>query len=182
MYVYSNARWAAVAILVIVQLSLVGPNSLAAEPDPASVGSALARCRAIVSPELRLACFDNVSGEESRPATVVPGVPVTTTGGTQSKAIATRGSTPKIVREKPPRSTEPSEFPVAIVRANVDGLGRVLFFLDNKELWRQDTPELLSIGTKFPRKAEIKKGRLGSYTIRLEGQASRIPVSFVRTY
>lgn len=190
-----RGSWSA-SICLFLLFSVSARTAFAQESGTGDLEAAIAKCRTIESPEGRLSCYDRVTRTSAAgakapdarapdPATehgsvVTPSAPAA--AERPAAAIAVPRRPQEIIEKKSPAPARENRFSVSVLKSGTDELGRLLFFLDNKELWRQVSYESLSSGARFPRNAEIRKERLGSYTIKLDGYSARIPISFVRNY
>src|ERR1035438_4366123 len=147
----------------------IGSSSLSAEPSTA----ALLACLEITSSASRLACFDRAAAALSAisgpvvPATpAAPAAPAPATGQAQHFGLSEKA----IAANEVAAGTRATDVPN--IEAHIIGLsqaagGRIVFELDNGQVWRQLEPERDMLA-KAGDAATISRGWLGSYWLELK--------------
>jgi len=159
------------AFIVLIALALAAP-AVAAEEPPAAI-KALGACRAIADNAQRLACYDREAGAlvqsvESKETVVLDKQEVRKT-----KRSLFGFALPKLPFFDNDKDEKEDEFtqieePIKTVRSI--GYGRFRFTLGDGATW--ETTEGLNAFPKPGQKVLIKKGLMGSYFIRFEGNRS----------
>jgi len=138
-----------------------------------------ADCAAIESSDERLACFDAAygAGAETPPDTAsapVDGGPAEPAAGVVVPAAAAAGAaqvtTPSEADfgiEKPKSETEGESLTSGIAAVKRDGYDKLIFELDNGQVWRQI--EYKRFSAKAGQVAEIRHGSFGSYKFYIKG-------------
>jgi hypothetical protein len=159
------------AFTATIALALAAPAAAADEP-PAAI-KALAACRAITDSAQRLACYDREAGAlvqsvESKETVVLDKQAVRNT-----KRSLFGFSLPKLPFFGGDKDEKQDEFtqieePIKTIRSI--GYGRFRFTLGDGATW--ETTEGVNAFPKPGQKVLIKKGLMGSYFIRFEGNRS----------
>jgi hypothetical protein len=144
-----------------------GVPSVASEPPAASLAALLA-CRALTSASSRLACFDResaaLSAASSPLVSTTPAAPASAPGAPQHAELSdTAGATRNTAGT---RAADQPNIEAHIIGLSQAAGGRLIFELDNGQVWRQSEPEedmLAKIGDA----ATISHGLLGSYWLEL---------------
>jgi hypothetical protein len=159
------------AFTAIIALALAAPAAAADEP-PAAI-KALAACRAITDSAQRLACYDREAGAlvqsvESKETVVLDKQAVRNT-----KRSLFGFSLPKLPffgNDKDEKQDEFTQIEEPIKTIRSIGYGRFRFTLGDGATW--ETTEGINAFPKPGQKVVIKKGLMGSYFIRFEGNRS----------
>ena len=147
----------------------------------------LRRCAAIEDETARHACYDEAlrsdggapvpaaTAENESPATytepVVPPVDTRAPVDTRSEAELVREDFGREAKKK----REPKSIEVVVIEATVNARGRYIYRTEDGQLWRQiDTND--PYYRRFPVAAQIKKGLMGTYFIKVEGVAGKVRV------
>ena len=175
-------------LLGVIVLAAAVPAAVSAQ----SVGNAaLVACSAKVSDAERLACYDGlvrgISSEargvaEKREADRKAQAALAAAEAEKARAAAAaqaeaakRDSFGKAQTDE----ERIDELPVAINEVMRDKLGRAVFLLDNGQMWRQTEAYPLP-PLREGVKATLKRGTLGSYRIKIEGNNRNITVIRMR--
>jgi len=156
---------------VLIALALAAP-AVAADEPPAAI-KALGACRTIADNAQRLACYDKEAGAllqsvESKQTVVLDKQAVTKT-----KRSLFGFSLPRLPFFGDDKDDKQDEFtqieePIKTVRSI--GFGKFRFTLGDGAVW--ETTEGINAFPKPGEKVVIKKGLMGSYFIRFEGNRS----------
>jgi hypothetical protein len=158
------------AFTVLIALTLSAPAAAADEP-PAAI-KALGACRAIADNAQRLACYDQAAGSLLQSVERKETVVLDKQAVTKTKRSLFGFSLPKLPffggdKDEKEEFTQIEE-PMKTVRSI--GLGRFRFTLNDGATW--ETTEGINAFPKPGQKVLIKKGLMGSYFIRFEGNRS----------
>jgi hypothetical protein len=159
------------AFTAMIALALAAPAAAADEP-PAAV-KALGACRAIADNAQRLACYDREAGAllqsvESKETVVLDKQEVRKT-----KRSLFGFALPKLPffgNDKDEKEDEFTQIEEPIQTVRSIGYGRFRFTLGDGATW--ETTEGINAFPKAGQKVLIKKGLMGSYFIRFEGNRS----------
>lgn len=151
---------------------------LAAASAAANADNGLQRCAKLVDDVARLACYDGLAKQ-----------PVTTAG----QALPAPGQTPPRDDDgaapatgpgqehvQPARTVEDAEYTAALLGVGENNYGRLLFELDNGQVWRQLDSRFVALPDAFPAEVTITKGLLGSFNLRIGDDGRRIKVRRVK--
>lgn len=158
------------AFTVLIAMGLSAPAT-AADDQPAAV-KALDACRAIADNAQRLACYDQAAGSLLQSVERKETVVLDKQAVTKTKRSLFGFSLPRLPffgndKDEKEEFTQIEE-PMKTVRSI--GLGRFRFTLDDGATW--ETTEGINAFPKPGQKVLIKKGLMGSYFIRFEGNRS----------
>ena len=163
-----NGQFGALALGIIAFSS---PVRAAAPPARAPVVEAVVACRAIVSGDERLACFDKAVAAFTAAETTGD---VVTIDREQRRAVRRQAfglALPSLtIFDRGDKPEEVNRLTVSIAEVSKTLYGKWIVKLDDGAVWRQtDDDELL----KAPHKgssAVISKGSLGSFFMKIDGQ------------
>jgi hypothetical protein len=137
--------------------------------DPAEID----RCRTIVDPAQRLACFDRASTAPAAPtpAVVVPAAP--------AAAAPAAARVEDFGKPPPPAPAEVTRISAGVREFARTARGRAVFVLDNGQTWRQidgDTSVVHEPAPGEPLKVVIERGLLDSYNLMIDGRNGMVKV------
>ena len=143
------------SLLFLIACAAVSAPALAVDRDD------LLSCAAISDDGERLACYDKLSvGEAAKPA-----------------------PPPKSERDfgKPATRPEaPEEIVAGLSRFAEDAYGKLVFTLDNGQIWKQADFTHMVLRREEDRRVVINRNASGAYWLELEGGSKRIRVTRVR--
>jgi hypothetical protein len=156
---------------VLIALALAAP-AVAADEPPAAI-KALGACRAIADNAQRLACYDREAGAlmqsvESKETVVLDKQAVTKTKRSLFGFALPR--LPFFDSDKDDKKEEFTQIEEPIKTVRSIGFGKFRFTLDDGAVW--ETTEGINAFPKPGEKVVIKKGLMGGYFIRFEGNRS----------
>jgi hypothetical protein len=125
------------------------------------------RCAAIEDRDQRLSCFDELSRTGSAP-------PAEQAAQKQTDDAQDRFGLPW---QSPPGERQPRT--AAVVATKRDPYGKLTLTLDNGQVWKQLDSKSFRIPDEEPR-VVIWKGRLGGFSLKLEGSTKAIRVKRIR--
>ncbi len=137
-------------------------------------------CAAIEAADERLACFDRVFGSsedaqaEGRTAEPAAAAPAQDAGVSAAAAAAAGASAVSSEEadfglEKPKSETEGKSLTSGIARVGKDGYGKLIFELENGQVWQQT--EYKRFSAREGQTAVIRHGSFGSYKMYIEGKS-----------
>lgn len=147
----------------------IGSSALSAESSTA----ALLACREITSSASRLACFDREAAALSAiSGAVVPATlagPASATGQAQHFGLSEKAIAAKEVAAGTRAADVPKDIEAHIIGLSQAAGGRLVFELDNGQVWRQLEPERDMLAQPGDA-ATISRGWLGSYWLELKSR------------
>jgi hypothetical protein len=158
------------AFTVLFALALAAP-AVAADEPPAAI-QALGACRAMTDNAQRLACYDRAAGALLQSVAAKETVVLDKQAVTKTKRSLFGFSLPRLPffgdgKDEKEEFTQIDE-PIKTIRSI--GYGRFRFTLDEGATW--ETTEGINALPKPGEKVLIKKGLMGSYFIKFEGNRS----------
>ena len=159
------------ALTVLTAFAMAAP-AVAADEPPAAI-QALNACRAITDDAQRLACYDKAAGALLQSVQNKETVVLDKQAVTKTKRSLFGFSLPRLPFFGNDKDDEKEEFtqieePIKTVRSI--GYGKFRFTLGDGATW--ETTEGINAFPKPGQKVLIKKGLMGSYFIRFEGNRS----------
>lgn len=160
------------AFTAIIALALAAPAAAAADEPPAAI-KALAACRAITDNAQRLACYDREAGALVQSVQSKETVVLDKQAVRNTKRSLFGFSLPRLPffgNDKDEKQDEFTQIEEPIKTIRSIGYGRFRFTLGDGATW--ETTEGVNAFPKSGEKVLIKKGLMGSYFIRFEGNRS----------
>ena len=146
----------------------------------------LLACGQITAAADRLACYDGVagrlSGDEPKNVVAVASPPPPAAEPEPEPAEAGSSTLGEKYLERPKRQKKekPADVDVVVTKVDRDARGRMRYYLENGQIWRQAEDRSVSKPRSIPTPAKIKVGFLGSHAIRIDGTKSSIKVRRVK--
>lgn len=141
---------------------------------------ALESCRALVSPDERLTCYDK-SVERFVLHDRTADAQSTATGGSAEAAMETQAADPADAPQATPEWAQapsppvlradpgPQEFTGVVVRIVRTSAGRHLFFLEDGSVWEQTQDVRVRLPASLPAQVELRSRRTGNPIMSFEG-------------
>ena len=152
--------------------------------EKSSVEERILSCAGFTNIDQRLSCFDLLAVEldpshhlDSEPVAVEPELIDSLQENPQENII-----TPTIRSENTEPAGEVSEksgpgyYTLTLSGAEKDTFGLWVFTFENGEIWRQIEGGYASLPDQFPAEATIRRGALGSHSMRIEGNHRLVKV------
>ncbi|MBA2919193.1 hypothetical protein GON01_14935 [Sphingomonas sp. MAH-20] len=159
------------AVTVLTAFALAAP-AVAADEPPAAI-QALGACRAIADNAQRLACYDQAAGALLQSVERKETVVLDKQAVTKTKRSLFGFSLPRLPffgNDKDDKEDEFTQIEEPITTVRSIGYGRFRFTLGDGATW--ETTEGINAFPKPGQKVLIKKGLMGSYFIKFEGNRS----------
>ncbi len=167
-------------------LGLVITAILAGGANAQDWEKSLLACGQLSGAAERLACYDRIAGQVRRGSPQPPpGEALPPPEPTNPKPAVVQGESDRLgekylERTKRKKKEKPQDFEVVVTRVDRDARGRMRYFLENGQIWRQAIDRSVSKPRSLPIAAKIKVGFLGSHAIRIEGTKSSVKVKRVK--
>lgn len=166
----SRSKAGAVAL---VALAVAGSAFAQSKPEPrASVFQSLLDCKAKTDPAERLACFDAATaslGEAEKKGDIVV-VDREMAKAARRQAFGFNMPSLDIFKGAEDKPEEADSLLAPVERAYRGGDNKWVFELEGGAVWAQNDNEQILREPKAGSKVEIKKGAVGSYFLKVDGQ------------
>ncbi len=163
------------AAVLVAQPALTSAWAAAPKPkvDQAPAVQAVVQCRAIIDSAQRLACFDAAAAKLDDAQARGDLVTIDRAQRQTLRKEAFGFALPSLsVFDKGEKADDVNTLTTKLVRATADGQGRLHIVLEGDQHWSQVDSTVLALDPKPGETAVVKKGLLGSYTMKIGGQPS----------
>ncbi|MEM7280203.1 MAG: hypothetical protein AAF438_01035 [Pseudomonadota bacterium] len=146
----------------------------------------IALCAGISDPSERLACFDGLAAGKALPAAPasVAGPTKPAEQPTPTPTVADDGTEALgekyLERSKREKKEKKTNYDVVVAKVDKDTRGRLRYYLESGQIWRQTEVRNVSRPRSLPTPATISVGFLGSHAIRIQGVKSSVKVKRVK--
>jgi len=162
----------AVALIGVAALAAARPKTPEVPAGSAQAYEALVRCRSIADDAARLRCFDQASAAlqqaaERRDIVIIDREQVRQA---RRSLFGIEGLRLPFFGHGDDKGAEVSQLDGVIASASQVGYGRWMIRLEDGSIWLQVDDNVIAVWPKAGQKVVVKRGALGSYMMRVNGQ------------
>lgn len=128
---------------------------------------ALARCRTLIDPMTRLACFDRSVAALDSAEAVDKGVVIDQSKISRARNLMQRGARANTSFEE---GRNPSQIELTLAAASVDDAGQWTFQLNDGTRWKQIDDNIIARRPRTRDKVILKRAALGSFRLSVGGR------------